>query len=235
MKIAICDDCSQDIQYLKELIRESPFCPKDTEFLEFSSGEEQLKCPIHFNAIFLDMQMDGINGSETAAHKILNSRPSKYLMKNYDKEKLAGEVELVLREMLYINKMKRIKVQYYGMTVLLRVTDILYISINGKGTQIWVTDEKANELWGVEKMPKLQALRSGNTLKAYYQELGQYGFVYASKSYIVNVRHVMALSSDEITLKGGWRLKLTKGKKKAYEEEFARFWELFYNQRRLWN
>lgn len=254
MKIAICDDCSQDIQYLKELIKESKLCTADMEFFEYSSGEELLKSDINFNAIFLDMHMGGIDGSKTAeiirkrdakvvlsfysgyeaaAHKVLDSRPTKYIMKNFDKEKLTEEIELVLREMRYINNRKQIKIQYYGVVTFLELSDILYISINGKGSFVWLTDEKALQIWGSEKNNGIQALKSGKSLNNHFQELKELGFIYASKSYIVNVQNVMVLSCDEITLKGGQKLKITRGMKKSYEEEFARYWEMSYIMRRL--
>lgn len=39
MKIAICDDCLEDIRLLEECIKESKFSPQDQDFYEYSSGE----------------------------------------------------------------------------------------------------------------------------------------------------------------------------------------------------
>lgn len=52
MKIAICDDCLKDIEYLKKLIQDSKICLFNVEFAEFTSGEELLSCYSDFDAIF---------------------------------------------------------------------------------------------------------------------------------------------------------------------------------------
>lgn len=104
MKIAICDDCLEDIEYLKKLIQASKMCPANVEFAEFAefaSGEDLLSSHSNFDAIFLDMQMEGMDGKEIAreirkrdsnvvlsfysaftenAHNVLDFRPLKYLL-----------------------------------------------------------------------------------------------------------------------------------------------------------
>ena len=62
-KIAVCDDeqifIDDAVAKLKE---QSEHC----EISEYTSGEELLNSPLEFNIIFLDIEMTGINGINTA-------------------------------------------------------------------------------------------------------------------------------------------------------------------------
>lgn len=253
MKIAICDDCKADVKYLRELIKDSEFYSKSLELFEYSSGEELLENYSDFDAVFLDMQMGGMDGNETAerirkddseviisfysgfevaAHKVLHSQPYRYLIKGSEKERLSLDIDMVLKKVMEKKRKRQLEVKYRGETVLLKLSDILYITINGKSSQIWITDKKATEIWGAKDKPQELAIKSGTNLRTYYQQLKDYGFIHASKSYIVNAENVVAQSPCNVTLKGGYKLSLTRGEKKTFEEEFGKYWSLGYKGER---
>lgn len=75
MTIAICDDekiiCSQVEKLVKN---QEPNC----DIKLFDSGEELLKEQGKFDIIFLDIQMDGINGIETA--RILRNKKEETIL-----------------------------------------------------------------------------------------------------------------------------------------------------------
>lgn len=252
MKIAICDDCVMDTIYLEGLIKSSKLCPKDVDIVIFSSGEELTKSDLEFDALFIDMQMDGMDGIDTAneirkrnskailsfysgyevgAHKVLAFRPFRYLMKDSEEKELSSNIDQILNEVLNNNQVEYINVRYQGNLVTLKLADILYISLEGKGTLIWVTDEKAKELWGADGGCQKHAQRSSCSLKEYYQQLKGCGFSYASVSYIVNIINVIKQSKNRLFLKGGKDLSLTRVKKKSYEEDVIRFWSLKAKER----
>lgn len=63
LKIAICDDEVNIVEKIKIIIQNYP---KSTfEIKTYSSGEELIKESENFNIIFLDIDMNGINGIET--------------------------------------------------------------------------------------------------------------------------------------------------------------------------
>lgn len=121
--------------------------------------------------------------------------------------------------------MKPLKVQYYSNVIQVQLSDIIYISIKGKGSQIWVTHEKARELCGDEAEPEKSCLKSNRSVKEYFQELRECGFAYASASYIVNIANIQRYTKNEITLKGGTKLTVTRKMNKIFSQSFTNFWD----------
>ena len=64
MKIAICDDEKKASEALLEILRE---CPESVEKTDvYFSGEELLRAKEQYDLLFLDIDMEGIDGIETA-------------------------------------------------------------------------------------------------------------------------------------------------------------------------
>lgn len=115
-KIAICDNNPK----AKEQIRKccEKYDAKEgniNEYYEFSSGEDLLASSLHFDLIFLDIEMDDLNGIETAEQirktdmnvlLIIVSGYSKYKTRAYglhvfdymDKPFRSSQIEHVLQE-----------------------------------------------------------------------------------------------------------------------------------------
>ena len=72
MRIAICDD-EKNIRELIEnkVIKQYP----QADIVLFSSGEELLLSEIHIDILFLDIQMSGKNGMETAKELLHGEKP----------------------------------------------------------------------------------------------------------------------------------------------------------------
>lgn len=254
MKIAICDDCLEDIKILEELIRKSKRCPVNLDFYEFYSGRALLANYTNFDAIFLDVSMRGMDGKQTAeairkrdsevilsfysgyestANEVLKSRPYRYLMKNSKKEEMLSDIDMILLEVEKRELLPRLPVICDGKVFLLDLSSILYISIYNKGSCIWITDARAEEIWGPNWKPEDTAINSSVKMDTYYEELKNYGFIYASKSYIVNSENVVARIKDTIKLKGGHEIGISRSRKKSFDNEFSRFWGIKYNRVRV--
>lgn len=254
MKIAICDDCLSDIEYLKDLIKSSELCPANMNFYEYTSGKELLDNYIDFDAVFLDMRMKGMNGKVTAenirkrdsqvilsfysgyaaaASQILKCHPFSYIMKDSDRADMLTDIELVLKEIIRKKNMIRLPVTWDGTVFFLHLSDILYISIYNKGSLIRITDEKANEIWGPEEMPADKSIKSAVKMDAYFEQLKGYGFVYASKSYIINSENVVAKLKDSVKMKGGCELSISRSRKKDFDYGFSKYWGIRYNRERV--
>lgn len=253
MKIAICDDCLEDIKYLEKLITASEFSSKDIVFLEYVSGETLLESILDFDAIFLDMQLEGMDGKRTAEHirkrdsevlisfysgfetsanQILRSRPYSYLMKNSAEKELSLEVDRILCELLERKRTPGVSVACDGQVFVLKTSDILYISIYNKGSKVWITDEKAEEIWCSDRKGNENTIRSTVKLDEYYQRLKDYGFIYASKSYIVNAEKVAARRDQYVVLNGGHQLNVSRSRTREFDDEFGRYLGMSYGRRK---
>lgn len=115
MKIALCDDCRDDIMQLEKLIKKIKYCSENQYFFEYLSGEELLNNYMDFDLIILDMCIgEGLNGVETArnirkrdakviimfysdyeskANKISSVRPSNYILKKYSNEEILQNLD----------------------------------------------------------------------------------------------------------------------------------------------
>lgn len=65
LQVAICDDCREDVEHLTAILHNIMEKHSVAYKLQvFSSGEELLEAPLDFSIIFLDIIMDGKEGTE---------------------------------------------------------------------------------------------------------------------------------------------------------------------------
>lgn len=204
MKIAICDDCQNDIEYLKRIILECGICPEKVEFYEFYTGELLLSDITDFDLMFLDIKLEGVGGTRTAelirlqnplvpivfytgydvmATEVIKVHPLNYLKKGNDINEHRQIINDIFKELSEQKKLPNLIIEYHGKKLVLHLFDILFISILDKGTEICITDEKRREIFGKREKVKNKSIRSGIKLEDYYEQLKNYGFIYAKKSY----------------------------------------------------
>lgn len=248
-KIAICDDCAEDIERLRELIKESKICPNEVTFYEYSSGEELLEdARKAHDLIFLDIQMKGMNGTETAKKVRLVNRsavlvflsgiigpttesfkalPFRYLMKYFSKEELDKEIHDIVKEMV-----RRKKIPYFiaitdGQAIKLKVEDILYISLLKRGSKIFITKEAKLRL---DQKGNDEEIISNKKLDTIYEELKDYGFEYAHNSYIVNFTNIAKATGKEITLEDNTVLTISRSRMQVFHSRFSEYLGMKYRR-----
>ncbi len=251
MKIAICDDCISDIKRLEELILQNRKLEK-LDFFEFSSGEELLKSDQRFDVIFLDIEMKGnMDGTETAkrlqargndtllsfytaydypASHIVKIRPFSYLMKGSSEEDLRDSLEMILKEATRRMPVF-ISVPFERGICVLSPADIIYIAIYERGTAIYLAKDKADELnrmtWLHKNGETAMFLVSREKLEVYYEKLKDRGFVFAKKSYIINIQHIVERLKDTVIMSNGTELTVARSRKKEFDEEIMAYWRQF--------
>lgn len=235
--IGICDDENLDRERLKALIGRSPACPKSLIFHEYERGEELLENYGKFDAIFLDISMKGIDGTETAqavrgrdssvllafytgleeyASRIIPVHPFIYLNKQDSEDTISSSLNLLIEEMQRRHQIPRLVVRDDGRLLLLAPSDVLYISIRGKGSQLWLTDDAGHRLHMEEN-----SMKSSIHLTAYYEQLRDYGFIYAHKSYIVNAEHVIMRNKNSVIMENGCELNVARSKQKEFDRALS--------------
>lgn len=207
-KIAVCDDEQIFVNDVTAKLKEQSV---DCEISEFLSGEELLNTSLEFNIIFLDIEMTGINGINTAfslrkqgfdgiiifltshtefmpdAFKV---KAFRFLDKPLNSEKFNEAFSEAKKE---IANTKHILLSDKGRTVYLKLTDIVYLEAYGDGTYIF---DKLGNVYDTDK-----------PLKYWKEQICSEHFYQIHKSLIVSFIYVSDISKDgKVTMKAAKQL-----------------------------
>lgn len=227
--IGICDDDPVFIEYIKRLI-----CAVDeqVEFYEYLSGKEliqDMQNRERYDLLILDVCMPKMDGNETARKfreqfpdtvlvfcsgvcmptaESFETTPYRYWLKEYTEERMVKEVEGVFA------KVKQNKVAPYIMgkkenqLVKLPAERISHIAIARKGAVIYCGSSE-------------EKYSSPKKVSELYEQLKDFGFVYAHNSYIVNLKHVKVAGQKELELMNGEKLTISRSRVKEFLKRFA--------------
>lgn len=202
MKIAICDDEKIFVDRIKKLL-DVP----DAEVYSFSTGEELLASGIEFDALFLDIDMPGINGFEVA--KIINLRnkravfsfvtvheslsvqgydyqPYRYILKQVPDTVVARKLRETIDEAVRRNG--TLEIMKNGSKTIIRISDIECIESVGHYLKIFVSGE-----W----------IEWKKSFKDVEIEFEKYNIIRCHKGYMVNMKYVKSISRKEIVFYSG--------------------------------
>lgn len=237
--IILCDDDARFLEYMKNMIVKAGLKRADIRFYEYTSGEElekQLAGIENCDLLILDMQMQGMDGDETArvfrrvfpaatlvfcsgvympTTKSFETAPFRYLLKSYTDERMLKEVKAIVARVIDKKSEPVIIGKNKDGLCRLKPDDILYIEITRRGSRIHLHPErndkrKVTEAIAEEKVAEL------------YKRLNAYGFAYAHNSYIVNVKYVEELHAGELELTDGTLLSISRSKEKEFKAAFVR-------------
>lgn len=232
MNIAICDDEKTIREQIKELIRKEKqdICPE-----LYETGDSLLAVGKQFDIVFLDIQMEGTGGIETAG--ILRGRSAlkgaedtiiifitgireyvfesfdvaafHYLLKPIDENKF-HEVFRRAEEELEKRKKRRqepIFIKTRNRSFTLAADSILYVESRGKKVEIHTTREN------IETYASLNELEN---------QLGG-GFYRCHRGYLVNMAYVAEYDSGHITLNNGEGVYLAKERYGEFVKTYMRY------------
>lgn len=214
MEIAVVDDEKKIREYLCDLIEEQR---PGSHIEAYATGEELLASGKRFDIVFLDIQMDGINGIESAralrerqedtvlifitgmkeyVFDALDLYAFQYLLKPIDEKKFGEVLARAEREAEKKRERKCLFIRTRNLT--LDQSDILYIESRAKKLEIHTI--------GADKVIEIYA--------AMDELEGQLGeeFYRCHRAYIVNMTHITEYDNESITLTNGDRICLTKKK-----------------------
>lgn len=222
MNIAVVDDEKVIREQICEQIR--MLNPGDN-IKTYDSGDELLKAGVSFDMVFLDIQMEGLNGIETA--KNLKRRKEDvivifvtgvreyvfdafdvaafhYLLKPIEEKKF---VEVFQRANAQIAKRKSMaKRQLFlkSKGIVLNQSSILYIESRGKKAAIHTLKEVI-EVYAV--MSELESQLSD-------------GFYRCHRGYLVNMAYITEYDNESITLNNGESVYLTRKKHSEFVKTY---------------
>lgn len=226
LKIAICDDDKIMRLRLQEYLRDFE---KLFQVDSYASGEALLSSDVVYDFIFLDIDMKGISGIDTA--RLLRRKDKKvkiiyvtayddfrdyafsvhafaYLVKPVDKAK----IQKILREALaYRSQEEPEKTVCFETENGLReidIRDIYYFEYQGR--RICMAT-KAGEIWLKDSINKIA------------QRMEAYGFLMPHKSFVVNLYHVKNLKGYDIYLTNGGIIPLSQKKSAEFRRKLAAY------------
>ncbi len=233
MKIAICDDEIEIGEQIKDLIRSQK---TDCRIELYSSGEELLASEVVFDIIFLDIQMEGMDGLSTARQLrrktdallifITGIREAvfdafdvsafHYLLKPVDQEKF-GEVFRRAAEVYRAGRQEPLVIRTGGRSLTLERKDILYLESRGRKAEI---HRKADPAEIIEIYANMDVLE---------EQLGE-DFYRCHRGYLVNLAYIRDYDRESIGLRNGEIICLSRRK----YDEFVKAYMHYLRRKRGW-
>ncbi len=234
VKIAIVDDEKNILELESDYIGRAVYAKGEAEIFSFSSAEEMIADAaqgIEFDILITDIKLSGMSGLELGKYVcekmhgcylvFLTSHSEfaaesyrlgayQYILKGEMKERLPSVVEGL------IEKVKRERKDFVLLgpenekqKVYFR--DILYVEkIKGHKYVLYVT--RAGDF------------KEREVLKNTMERLDSKIFLFADRSYIVNMKYIEKISGDTIYLEGGHQLLITRTRLKKVKESLNQYW-----------
>ena len=225
--IAIVDDEKIIREHIKKMIENNQ---QEYVIDTYSAGEELLRTDKLYHIVFLDIQMDGMNGIDTARALRQKSEDTvlifvtgvkeyvfdafdvaafHYLIKPINEQKFTSVFE---RAVLEVEKKKQhsmgqlfVKTRYRNVT--LEQKDILYVESRAKKVEIHT------------KTDVMEAYASIGELEKQLKE----NFYRCHRGYLVNLALITEYSNDSITLNNGESIILVKEKYGEFVKVYMRY------------
>ena len=225
-KIAVCDDEEAVSEQVKNLIAE--WNPA-VDVVCFSSGEALLENYQSYEAVFLDIDMAGMNGIETgkAIRKLdkdtkivyltayrdyvsgaFGVHAFQYLLKPVNKKAIWNVLEEIFRYTKAAEKKIILDFHTVDGSLCLPVERIYFFEYENRKIRI-VTDKE--QYYMADKI--------GNVAK----RMTEFGFSMPHQSFVVNMFHVKNVKNQQIFLDNGMEIPLSQKKQKIWKQELMEY------------
>lgn len=221
-KIAVCDDDDRVLQEVSALIREwNPEIRVDC----FSGGEELAEKYIPYEAIFLDIDMAGMNGIETGKKirsmdmetKIIyltayrdyvagafGVHAFQYLLKPVNKKAVWNVLKEIFRYTKTAEEKTILSFKTADGIVCLPINEIYFFEYQNRRIRMVTAKE---EYYLADKIGNVE------------ENMRPYGFSMPHQSFVVNMCHVKNVKSGQIMMDNGLEVPLSQKKQKTWKQE----------------
>lgn len=232
LKIAICDDinevCVQTEDILDRICRNNGIKSEIEIFYSGISLKKQFDNGSYYDVIFLDIEMDGMNGIEVSKYlrdqlnndsmqivfisgkkdyaiDLFDYDPIVFLLKPLDENKIEKAFNKLVKKLNLHADAFEYKVGHYSNKVAKK--DIVYLESNGRVIQInyYLGEEKTDSFYGT-----IDGLK--NQLKE------QDGFLQINKGVIINSLHIKEYLYDHVVMNTGRSLHIAQPRRKHIRE-----------------
>ena len=226
MRIAVCDDDETAVSFLRELIESYPKQKLNAD--GYSSGEDLLRTGNIYDLIFLDIDMKGIDGIETARRIRIHDRKVKivyvtsykeyagkafsvhafgYLLKPVKQEKIWKQIEdALLWQEEEAPEVKQVEFTAVEGLVRLPVDMIYYFEYQNR--RIYMKSKDTT----YEMRGRISDIAG---------RMEEYGFSVPHKSFVVNLYHVKNIKGYEILMMNGEWIPLSQKQAVQFKEKLS--------------
>lgn len=227
MKVAICDDEKLYVEKVYE-ITNSFFAAREinADIYTFSCGEELVACDEVFDIVFLDIEMEKMNGIETA--QILNQKSKHTKIFIFTSYNQYLDDAMDLQVFRYIDKAgdsERIVAGLKKAVESLQLNDI-YITVQGNEKIII----SKNDIVYVEVKYKKVCVQTisqryvvREKMEFFKKVLNSFNFVIPHSSYIINLEYVTKVKRDSVELNGSYNVSIAPRRQTEFKKKFAAF------------
>ena len=207
-RIAICDDEEIFRKNIYEIIMkymDENGCPCEVD--EFASGKDFISLGINmakYDIVFLDINMDEIDGLETAQEIRKVSKNNENLT-----DLIFECIDAISKVMKHTVKRKEFKFNEGIKNVPLEL--LLYVESKLHKLEFYIMEDKLNKYLLYGKLDEVE------------KELEDKAFLRIHQSYLVNMKHIVGINRYEVLLNNGIRLKIAKDRYKSVKEKFVSY------------
>ncbi len=227
IKIAVVDDENDQIEQIAEIVSDF-FSQREIEIEidRFSDGEKLLEKDEFYDIIFLDIQMDGMDGIETASclrkkdkktaliyisnysEKMAVSfsvHPFAFIEKPVNPDKINNNLQDYIEYIKNSSKKRYFLFNlYHGGAITIDIDSILFLEyIKNRVVQLITTDAEHSITGSISDLS---------------EQLSKYNFISPHKSFIINPEHITAFG-DDIQIYKKYSVPIAKNKKKIIHEQ----------------
>ena len=234
MRIAICDDeCNFRTDLRKILLEYKKEKRIYMDIFEFDDGESLLESEQLFDMVFIDYQMPGIDGMETARKMRLKNcicsiifitsypqfvfesfevQPFRFFVKPLEKDKLISVMDSYLQQQNLLNPIIIIE---NGEQITINSANILYLEGNGRYCLVRTLDH---------------VFKSSKTISRVFNLLPQHCFYRIHKSYAVNMYCIASVSGNEVIMINGEKAIIGRNHLADFKRAYKNFVKNYYLQ-----
>lgn len=230
MNICICDDNFAVCEELKKLICDFIGGKEPVSISVFASGEPLVACYSdggRYDIIFLDIEMSGMNGIETAskirqlsedAIIIFVSNHKRYVFEAFRCEAFHFIVKPITKD--EFEDVFRRAINKYRSTQ-------IFLPLKWQNSRMSIRISSITYIEGVRRHLKVhtetQTFEAVGKLSDAYNELKNLGFVQVHQGYIVNMHFIQLFNSTDVTLEDGTQIMMSRRKRPDALREYDRF------------
>lgn len=234
VKIAIVDDEKSTLELECDCIGKVVYEKGDAELFPFSSAEEmaeEMESGAEFDVLITDIELSGMSGLELAGlvgrklhrcYLVFLTSHEEFAVESYRLEAYQYILKKEMEERLppiaerLIEKVKQERNNFVLLGPENERQKVYFRDI------IYIQKDKGRKY--VRYVTKVGVFREREVLKKAMDRLDSRMFLFADRSYIVNMRYIEKISSDTIYLEEGHRLALTRARLKKVKEDMNRYW-----------